>query len=552
MLWVVVAFVFLAAACTSGDSSSSTTTNDAGPVSNVVGSETTTSIAGAVTTTGSAADTTTSTTGAEATTALVPADTSPMMGGRNGYVVGTLYTVGDAVDGFQPIGVLDGIGAFEFDSSTVRLLVNHEVRKGDGYIYELANGTQVTGARVSYFDIDKATLEIVAAGAAYDTIYDRSGSIVTRAAQINEEGHATDGLSRFCSAQYVAGGDFGFVDDIFFTNEEVGTWGHPHGGSVWALDVANNALWGLPELGRGVWENVTPLDTGDPETIALLLGEDNAPAPMYLWVGRLHPEAEAENEFVRRNGLEDGTLFVWVADDQRVRSRTDFNGTGAHQSGTFMPITVQDDGRAGNAGYDADGYKDENTLKTEGFEDLGAFRFPRPEDVATDPVDGTVAAYATTGADDWGAVYIVDVDFTTLDSPTAEISILHDGNDFRDEGIRNPDNLDWADNGYIYIQEDKSLDAFGSTTGRDTSILKIDPVTGTVVLIAEMDRDVVLPAGSLDPRAGGLGEWESSGVLDVTDLFDLPEGVTLLVATVQAHSLTDGSIAQDALVEGGN
>ena len=54
-----------------------------------------------------------------------------------------------------------------------------------------------------------------------------------------------------------------------FTHEEVGVDKHPHGGSVWALDVVNGELWGLPELGRGysrLWhlavKGATPLARG--------------------------------------------------------------------------------------------------------------------------------------------------------------------------------------------------------------------------------------------------------------------------------------------------
>lgn len=477
---------------------------------------------------------------APATTVVPPpADTAPMMRGHSGHTVDALFTVGDSVDGYLPIGRLDGIGAFELDPTTVRLLVNHEVDAVDGYAYGLGNDTQLTGARISYFDIDKATRQIMEAGLAYDTVYDRSGSIVTGAAQINEFGHSTAGFSRFCSAQYVAPGDgFGFIDQIFFTNEEVGTSRHPHGGSVWALDVERGVLWGLPELGRGVWENVTPLDTGDPSTIALLLSEDTIPAPMYLWVGRLHPEAGGTGDFVYRNGLADGTLHVWVPDDAAA---------GPLGGGSFRPIAVQSIGDAGSRGHDTAGYKDSDTLTSEAIVGLGAHGFARPEDVATDPGDTTVVAYATTGAypdaDDWGAVYRVDLDFTTSSIPTAVVTVLHDANDFRDEGIRNPDNLDWADNGHIYVQEDKTHDEFGAVSGRDASILELDPDTGEFAVIAEMVRSAELPHF--------LGQWESSGVLDVTGLFGLSDDEILLVATVQAHGLATRQIVREQLVSGG-
>ena len=486
------------------------------------------------------------TTHVASTSTVVPAPTrpSPMMEGENGHFVEELFTVGGSIDGYQPIGKLDGIGAYELDSNTVRLLVNHEVGAGSGYTYALANGTQLTGARISYFDVDKTTRAILDAGQAYDVAYDRSGSIVTNAAQISETEHPTHGFSYFCSAQLVdPGGGFGFVDQILFTNEEAGTKDHPHGGTIWALDVQNGALWGLPALGRGAWENVTPLDTGEAGTIALLMADDTNQAPLYLWIGSLHSEAGSDR-FAYRNGLEDGTLHVWVAGDPATGALTDFTGTGTSQPGVFVPIASRDVTGAGASGYDDAGYKDADTLRNEAIDELGAFGFARPEDVATNPRDGTIVAFAATGAEagtaDWGAVYLVDVDFSASSGPTADISILHDSNDWGDEGIRNPDNVDWAANGYIYVQEDGFHPEFGSVGGRDASIMQLDPQGGAFVVVAEMKR-----SGRF---AHLLGQWESSGILDVTGLFGGAENELLLVATVQPHGLNTRSFRADQMV----
>ncbi len=471
----------------------------------------------------------------------------PMMEGTNGHRVDALYTVGNPVAGYLPVGVPDGIGAYELDSSTVRLLVSHELDADAGYVYELSNGTQLTGSRISFFDVDKATREVVAAGSAIDAVYDRSGTLVTEADQINEAGHESAGFSDFCSAQFVPpGGGFSFIDPIYFANEEIGNLRHPHGGTVWALDVQSRELWGLPDVGRGVWENVTPLDTGDPNTVALLLGEDRIPAPMYLWIGVLHPEATRPSDFVRRNGLQDGTLYAWIPDDPSVRTSNHFKGSGTIQSGTFTPIATRVPAQAAQPGHDSAGYRDADSLRDDAFT-RGAFRFARPEDVATNPADGTITAFAVTGAypdaDDWGAVYVVDVDFTPAAGPTAVVTILHDSNDFGDAGIRNPDNLDWADNGLIYVQEDRVHADFGTVSDRDASIVELDPTSGAFTVIAEMVQSSRFPHR--------LGQWESSGVLDVAHLFDVADGEILLVASVQAHGLTSGDIAANQLVEGG-
>jgi hypothetical protein len=157
-----------------------------------------------------------------------------------------------------------------------------------------------------------------------------------------------------------------------------------------------------------------------------------------------------------------------------------------------------------------------------------------------------MAVYAVTGTrsiDDWGAVYIVDVEFGASTHPTAVVSILHDGNLLGDSGIRNPDNVDWADNGRIYVQEDPSHEEFGADSGRDASVIELDPESGAFAVIAEMIQSATFPHP--------IGEWEPSGVLDVTGLFGRPDGEVLLAATVQAHGLDTGAIAEHNLVEGG-
>jgi hypothetical protein len=83
-----------------------------------------------------------------------PADDS-MMQGRNGARVTPLFTVGETVtpddggEGYQPVGVLDGLGAYRLDADTVRLWVNHELADDKGRPYRLANGTLLRGARIS-------------------------------------------------------------------------------------------------------------------------------------------------------------------------------------------------------------------------------------------------------------------------------------------------------------------------------------------------------------------------------------------------------------------
>jgi len=488
---------------------------------------------------------------------------APMLSGENGFDVFPLLTIGETLSGtsgalnpstagsYTPVGPLDGIGAYKLDSTTVRVLVNHEVGKAASYtISDGGAGTvSLTGARISYFDIDIATMAIVDGGVAYDVIHNRAGEVVASSAQLEIPG----GMKSFCSSVLVEAEAFdtghGAADRIYFAGEEASGSSHPHGGSVWALDVATGELWAVPAFGRGRFENIAQLDTGDSAHVAFLVSDDSSGAALLLYVGVKHPEGD----FLDRNGLGEGQLYVWKSDTGEL-SPSQF-ATGA-RAGTWVPIAVQDVGSAGQPGFDAAGYADATTL-TEAADSLGAFSFRRPEDVSVNAADGTQAVFATTGIEESsnhaGTIYTVAVDFTDIDTPTASISVLYNANLDDARRVRNADNVDWADDGRIYVQENRATSGLfgdGAVNPHEASILRIDPATSDIVRVAEIDRAAAGPFGSSDAAPADVGNWESSGILEVSALFGQPAG-TLFLADVQAHSLVDGAIAEQGLGQGG-
>ena len=528
-----------------------------------------------------------------------------MMNGQGTWEVLALLTIGDRLPSrdsrftdraYQPVGALDGLGAYRLDENTVRVLVNHELDGKAGYPYRLDSGATLTGARISFLDIDRRTLRVLNSGIAYRSIRDRQGRIVETGFQVNEVSHTEQGLSRLCSSQLIGKGTFNFVDTIYLTQEELSDpLSHPYGGTVWALDVERRTLHAVPAMGRMAGENTTPL-AGPHDSVALLIGDDTIPqtdegesfgqkadrhtspdhlvtAPLWLYVGQknastvekaLPPGVDPANAmFLNRNGLLVGQLYYFVA-EHGVRTVAQFNGTGSTLTGVWKKIQVLDKAKAGEKGYDPFGYKTGLTLRREAKAG-GAFQFSRPEDVSTHPSIGTRAVLAATGRDTvfpghdaWGTIYQIDVDMKGM---RATLKILYDGDDagggrfsHPDEGIRSPDNLDWAEDEFIYIQEDNAKQReplFGSHSGQEASLWRLDLLTGDVQRIARIDRSVVLPKGSTDERPGAIGEWESSGILDVTHLFDSRVGERVLLATVQAHTIRDGMIATRKLVEGG-
>ncbi len=481
-----------------------------------------------------------------------------------------IFTVGENVQKYLPVGILDGMYAWNLGELTgnpeeadiVRILVNHELSSSRGVPYALDNGTELKGARVSYFDLDKSTRGIKAANLAFNTIYNRKGDIVDELEDFFVEGgddvNSAGGLNRLCSANGVSPGELGFQDAIFFTGEETG------GGSEWALDVANGDLWAIPEMGRAAWESVAAIEPPDDNHVAKIIGDDRGGAPLLLYVGEKN--AKGDGSFLDRNGLAKGRLYAWAP--RFVKSPEDFNGTGNVVVGNFKRLNIRQRRLAGTDGWDEQGYATQDKQDELAFDVKGAFQFSRPEDVHTNPGDSRQVVMASTGrsslfpSDAWGTTYLVEVIWQWNAKgklrPVGVVEILYDGDDAGgqfddpDEGIRSPDNLTWASDGNIYIQEDRSYGEFGVTSGEEASVWKLDPISGIVTRIAQIDRNVVAPVGVIDPQPEDIGNWESSGIIDVTQLFETSDGETLLMGNVQAHSLTDGVIGgSERLVQGG-
>ncbi|GCL38306.1 hypothetical protein SR1949_34200 [Sphaerospermopsis reniformis] len=493
--------------------------------------------------------------------------------GLNGYTVDPIFTVGDKIGNYVPPGILDGIGAYSLNDTTVRLLVVNEIAATDGYKYTLKNGTQLPGARINYFDVDKRTLKIVDAGLAFDTIINRKGEVVDAAADLQ-----FSGIQRFCSAALFEANQFGagigLADRIFFSGEET------YGGTQFALDTKTNVLYAVPAFGRAAWENVTELNTGRTDKVAFLIGDDRGPAPLILYIG--DKNAKNDGSFLDRNGLGQGKLYVWVADDPNNATDPieadprDFKGTNNSTVGRFVEIKYYDPALVNTAvdspdpdssiqnepGYDDQGFATQ-AQQDKLAADVKAFLFSRPEDLSTNPQDGTQVVLASTGresifggVDTYGTTYKIDIDFNNINTGgiSAKIDILFDGNFTKDASLRNPDNLDWADDGKIYINEDRAGTAaiFAGTSKQEASIWRIDPSnadpSSTLTRIGQVDR-TALPATQTDSSPTDIGNWETSGILDVSTLFGNAPG-TQFIFDVQAHSLLNGSIITATNIDG--
>ena len=461
--------------------------------------------------------------------------------GLESWSTSPVFTIGESINGYTPPGIPDGMGAFE-RKDTVEIVSNHELRAAVGFPYTLDSGVSLTGARVSKLVFDKETRELMTMGPAYDTIYNRAGKMVDFFNGLDTV--STSGLNRLCSAGSFVAGQAGFVDDVFLTGEETG------GGTEFALDVATGELWAAPWMGRAAWESVAALEIpGFNNThVAILVGDDRGDAALLLYLGEKVPGGN----FLELNGLANGNLYMWVAESGDL-SPADFNGKGEMRRGRFLEVETYND--TGAEGFDDLGFATQDNLDEQKSE-IEAFNFSRPEDLHTNPKPGkgNEVVFASTGrntsinqgTDLWGTTYLVDVKINAgrvlTDNITADITIMYDGDDAdkQDFGIRSPDNLVWADNGFVYIQEDRSVSGFGALSGEETSIWKLDPKTSMATRVAQVDRSAV-PDGQTDIDPNDLGDWETSGIIDVTDEFDA-EGERLLFFNVQAHSVRGGPI----------
>lgn len=236
-----------------------------------------------------------------------------------------------------------------------------------------------------------------------------------------------------------------------------------YGGSEFILDVQDEVLYAAPWMGRAAWEAAAALEVPSINAthVAVIVGDDRGDAPLLLYVGE-----KQSGGFLERNGLANGRLYMWVADNGDL-SPADWNGTGTSRKGTFVEVNNYDPTQADTAedqrdlGFDELGFATQAELDAQKAA-IGAFNFSRPEDVHTNPAPGKggQVVFASTGrntsinegADLWGTTYLIDVKINYGRIQTgnidATITILYDGDDAGagqvvgpDFGIRSPDNL---------------------------------------------------------------------------------------------------------------
>ena len=205
--------------------------------------------------------------------------------------------------------------------------------------------------------------------------------------------------------------------------------------------------------------------------------------------------------------------------DNGATSPTDYNASGKLKN-RWVQVDNSPTGTPsadGSTDLDHFGYRTQGMLWLRA-RSIDAFGFSRPEDIATNPKNGKVAVFASTGVDTYeggvGTIYTIKTNFNNMN---ATLDIVYDGDADPTRTLRSPDNLEWADDGRLYIQEDEAeegtlagepLFGAGAANRNEAGIVRMKKNGNSIERIANIDRSIVLdPTTAGTPVDQDAGEW---------------------------------------------
>ena len=418
--------------------------------------------------------------------------------------------ISDASQLFQMIGIPDGLGAYANKDGTTTVFMNQELPNNVNS--EPIVGQPLTrGAFVSKLILG-ADASVLEGDLAYANVY-MENVLVGPAATIS---NSTPAFARFCSGS-LSWKDAGFDRPIYFAGEETGGTNTFDGKGGSAVAVFDNAAWTLPKLGHLAWENAVARPYKGKQTVIMCLEDGDAGnCQLYMYVGR--KEATRNASPLRRNGLDNGVLYVFVASTGSPTNEAGFpNGS---LTGRWVAIPG------------ADTMTD---VELEAASDaVGAFAFDRIEDGAFRPRNPNEFYFDTTGgsaSNSLGRLYNLALNPHDV-LGTAQLTMMYNADQIFAEGgdvAVSPDNIGVSDD-YIMICEDGTAQSrvAMASKGRKGNIWRINLHTGELKNIVEMT------AIGRDGIVTGPGVWETSGIIDTTSMF----GAGSWLFDVQAHSPT--------------
>ena len=402
-------------------------------------------------------------------------------------------------NGFSFPGIPDGLGAVDIENGTVDVYVNHEYDSEE-------NGQH---AKVSKLRLNTT-----------------DGGIIGAQLAITD----SQGYERLCSASLVEG--YGFEHPVFLTNEEI------EDGLVIAVDAINGTVYELPWLGLFSHENTihVPYFYENANKTVLLGFEDGdeTESEVYMYV------ADIPNDLL----VGKGQLYVFGAVENSTYNTWNdiyYSDNGTQVNGTFIPLSWD---------YNIQNATD---LDTEAII-AGGFQFIRPEDGAMDKRPGSqnILYMAETGGEtdendeviqpglngqNWTNGRMYQFEFIDPTDPTrATFHVMFDGNDPKAPGfhvLTNPDNIDTSVRSLMINEDRIDANRMNATSPynvtQNAQILRVDLANPTnIVPVAFVNQ--------IEDRGAAHGDWESSGILDISKYF----GDGSWLVDVQAHTIDEG------------
>jgi hypothetical protein len=403
---------------------------------------------------------------------------------------------GRASNGYQMVGIPDGLGAFDGPHGRdFGLVMNHELRGTQG----VPRRHGVNGAFDSIWRIDSKTLEVEEGADLIDPDV-RYYDYATHSYTTTATPPFTQQFNRFCSASLTASGQLyngrtgrGYNGQIYFANEENGDIGRDFGVTL------DGQAQQLPRLGQFSWENsLVGLNEGD---VTYLQGQEDGPAnasELWVYVGR---KLRRGNAFDRA-GLTNGHSFVVDLQNEAVTNDTEFraaygkNNPAPFDLGPDEEVNWDQPGAAQNAEAHAKG------LGLNRIED-GAFDPRHPEDFYFVTTNGGNGATADR---DGGGLWRLSYDDVERPWEGGTLTLLLDGSE-TNPALWNPDNVGFDTKGHLMIQEDPGGNPHVA------QIAAYDVKSGQVAIVARFDPALFAPGASGEVATT---DEESSGIIDAS------------------------------------
>jgi hypothetical protein len=434
------------------------------------------------------------------------------------YSIVPILSVGDRVPRtsntnqlFQMVGIPDGLGAHRNGDGTITVFMNHELRN-TVQSEPIVGAPLNRGAIISKL-ILAADGSVLSGDRAYDTVYFEN-ILVGPAPQV---GNSTAGFTRFCSGS-LAPEAAGFDRQIYLAGEESGSPATFDGRGGLLTATFDNALWILPKCGHLAWENaVVRPDDGLRTAIMCLEDGEIGNCQLYMYVG-FKDRTDGAGP-LRRNGLDNGALYVFVSSNRKKNSEASVRTGSVQGKWVLLP----------NAEASTD-------VQLEAASDaVGAFAFDRIEDGAFRPNHPNEFYFVTTGGsmvNSLGRLYRLDFNSDNLFGP-AKLTVIYNADHIVAAGgdiAVSPDNIDVSED-YIMINEDGTAPSsvVMAEKGRKGNIWRLDLNNDYAA-----ENIAELTAIGRDGLEVNSGNWETTGIIDTSSLF----GPGTWLFNVQAHPPT--------------